>query len=88
MRKMPLVQEHDKFVVRLPDGMRDRIALAAKENGRSMNAEIITRLELSFDSIDRQSRLEETLDITRRNLDSLVKRMDAWEAKEDAEEES
>jgi hypothetical protein len=50
MRKTtPLVREHEKFVVRLPDGMRDRIAASAKENSRSMNAEIVTRLELSFD---------------------------------------
>lgn len=34
----------DKFVLRLPDGMRDQIKSAAKENGRSMNAEIIARL--------------------------------------------
>lgn len=35
-------------MLRLPDGMRDRIAEAAKANGRSMNAEIISRLETSF----------------------------------------
>lgn len=34
--------------VRLPDGMRDRIAEAAKANNRSMNAEIVARLEASF----------------------------------------
>lgn len=38
----------DQFIVRLPDGMRDRIAEAAKANGRSMNAEIVHRLEQSF----------------------------------------
>ena len=38
----------DKFMLRMPDGMRGRIAEAAKENGRSMNAEIIHRLEQSF----------------------------------------
>ena len=35
-------------MVRLPDGMRDKIAAAAKEGGRSMNAEIVQRLEQSF----------------------------------------
>ncbi|WP_304515489.1 Arc family DNA-binding protein [Achromobacter sp. ACM01] len=34
----------DKFMLRLPDGMRDQIAKDAKANGRSMNAEIIARL--------------------------------------------
>lgn len=34
----------DQFQVRLPEGMRDEIAAAAKANGRSMNAEIVARL--------------------------------------------
>ena len=38
----------DKFMLRFPDGMRDRIAEAAKANNRSMNAEIVSRLEDSF----------------------------------------
>jgi len=42
--KKPL-QPQDKYVVRLPDGLRDRIREAAAENGRSMNAEIVARLE-------------------------------------------
>lgn len=37
----------DQFGMRFPDGMRDEIAKAAKNNGRSMNAEIIARLESS-----------------------------------------
>lgn len=35
-------------MVRFPDGMRDRIAAAAKANGRSMNSEIIAALEVMF----------------------------------------
>jgi hypothetical protein len=31
----------DQFVVRMPNGLRDRIALSAKQNLRSMNAEIV-----------------------------------------------
>lgn len=30
----------DKFMLRLPDGVRDRIAASAKVSGRTMNAEI------------------------------------------------
>jgi hypothetical protein len=41
-------RESDKFVLRLPDGMRDRIKLAAEANNRSMNSEILERLETSF----------------------------------------
>lgn len=38
----------DQFVVRFPDGMRDRLKEAAATNGRSMNAEIIARLSESL----------------------------------------
>lgn len=38
----------DKFMLRLPDGMRERIKRAAEHNGRSMNAELVHRIELSF----------------------------------------
>jgi len=47
MEKKPL-QPQDKYVLRLPDGMRDRIAAAARANGRSMNAEIISTLEDTY----------------------------------------
>jgi hypothetical protein len=38
----------DQFVVRLPDGMRDQLKAEAEANQRSMNAEIVARLEESF----------------------------------------
>ncbi len=38
----------DKFVVRLPDGLRGRIFDVAASNRRSMNSEIIHRLERSI----------------------------------------
>ncbi|MCE6951689.1 Arc family DNA-binding protein [Cereibacter sphaeroides] len=41
-------QDQDKFILRLPDGMRDRIKAAADLSRRSMNAEIVARLEESF----------------------------------------
>ncbi len=45
-------QTQDRYIVRFPDGMRDQIAEAAKANNRSMNAEILARLERSFGSFD------------------------------------
>ena len=39
----------DKFILRLPDRMRDQIANAAKANNRSMNAEVVSRLQNSFE---------------------------------------
>jgi len=43
----------DKFMLRMPEGMRDRIAEAARINNRSMNAEIVHRIEESFDPMSR-----------------------------------
>lgn len=37
-------QFKDRYMLRLPDGMRDRIKAAAEANGRSMNTEIVTTL--------------------------------------------
>ncbi|OXS89933.1 hypothetical protein B7H01_19870 [Pandoraea apista] len=57
----------DQFVVRFPDGMRDRIASAAKDSGRSMNAEIVARLEKSF-----QRDTDELSPIAQEKLDRLA----------------
>lgn len=38
----------DKFMLRLPDGMRDQIRVSAEANGRSMNAEIVATLEEKY----------------------------------------
>jgi hypothetical protein len=35
----------DKFMLRLPDGMRDKIKASAELNNRSMNAEIVQVLQ-------------------------------------------
>ncbi|WP_339457458.1 Arc family DNA-binding protein [Pseudomonas sp. EA_65y_Pfl1_P120] len=55
----------DKFVVRLPDGMRSRIALEARDNARSMNSEIIYRLETTAE-------LEAALDRALKIIDQLL----------------
>ena len=47
----------EQFVVRFPDGMRDRIAEAAKVAGRSMNSEIVARLQASFSQAPQQADL-------------------------------
>jgi hypothetical protein len=46
----PTVQAGDKYIVRFPGGMREKIAESAKANNRSINAEITSRLEASFQS--------------------------------------
>ncbi|MCD5972582.1 Arc family DNA-binding protein [Pseudomonas sp. CDFA 550] len=40
--------KEEKFVVRLPTGMRTRVRKIAKANHRSMNAEIVNRIDSSL----------------------------------------
>ena len=42
------MQDKDKYMLRLPDGLRDKLKVRAKANGRSMNAEIIHLLHISL----------------------------------------
>lgn len=48
MTKKTVQQPQDKYVLRLPDGLRDRIKNYAQQHGRSMNAEIVRILEREF----------------------------------------
>lgn len=43
-----MTRDADKFIVRLPAGMRDVIKKTAAENRRSMNAEVVFQLERVF----------------------------------------
>ena len=47
-------EKQDRFIVRLPDGMRDQIKASAAKGNRSMNAEIVHALEFyfAFDDLD------------------------------------
>lgn len=62
----------DKFVIRLPDGLRDRIADQAEGNRRSMNSEIVLRLE-------RSTALEVELDHQKNLVRILAARLDELE---------
>jgi hypothetical protein len=57
-------QNQDKFIVRLPDGMRDRIKAAAERNGRSMNSEIVSTLEEKYPEPFARLTAERMLEIT------------------------
>lgn len=39
----------DKFVLRLPEGLRDQISQAVESNHRSMNGEMVARINGSLD---------------------------------------
>lgn len=74
----------EKFVVRLPDGMRDQISDIAERNHRSMNSEIIARLEQSMlngAQIQEQEQLirqlSEMLELSRRTAQDLEHRLQA-----------
>jgi hypothetical protein len=47
-----LTRDQNKFIVRMPEGLRERIKATAEENGRSMNAEIIFRLQEAYEMDD------------------------------------
>ncbi len=72
MSDQPKRQLEEKFVVRLPDGMRERIALQARENTRSMNSEIVHRLE-------KTAELEAALDRALKIIDQLLAATPAYE---------
>lgn len=41
-------RDDNKFMLRMPDGLRESIKDAAHQNNRSINSEIISRLEASL----------------------------------------
>lgn len=47
-------QQADKANVRFPDGMRDMIKREAKRNQRTMNAEIVYRLNQAYSGLETQ----------------------------------
>ncbi|WP_010323030.1 Arc family DNA-binding protein [Marinobacterium stanieri] len=54
------------FPLRMPGGMRESLEAISKENGRSLNAEIVHRLEESFDPAKAATGDEQTKLITAR----------------------
>ncbi|MER8396026.1 Arc family DNA-binding protein [Mesorhizobium sp. M0220] len=68
----------DKFVLRMPDGMRERIAIEAHRNGRSMNAEIIEVLDREFPVAPSLEEIFEQVDFLinmyKKDADDLIRR--------------
>ena len=80
MTKEPYPSEQaDKFVLRLPDSMRDCIRAAAEANSRSMNAEIVARLEASCEFRKEAQTLGERLDRTESEVRPLREAKDQGE---------
>lgn len=51
------------YNLRLPPELKERIAESAKAHNRSMNADIVARLEKSFDNDNKQAMLHEEASI-------------------------
>ncbi|QPL31947.1 Arc family DNA-binding protein [Pseudomonas fragi] len=66
-------REQDKFVLRMPDGLRPEISDAASINDRSMNSEIIFRLNRT---IELEKQLADKDKIIR-NLLNLIEKLEA-----------
>ncbi|WP_038214381.1 Arc family DNA-binding protein [Xenophilus azovorans] len=78
-------QTADKYIVRFPDGMRDRIAEAAKQSNRSMNAEVVARLQASFAAPPTAMEGEVFRDLAEARAQTIAAMADAKEARELAE---
>ena len=70
-------REQDKFVIRLPDGLRPQIAVTARSNQRSMNGEIIIRLQRSLIQDQLRDEQEKIISV-------LLKQIEELESKEAA----
>ena len=65
----------DQFMVRMPPGMRDALAAEADRSGRSMNAEIVARLDASFEeflSLEGMVAVSKRMQACVEHLDELV----------------
>src|SRR5258708_17154378 len=90
-------QELRPVMTRIPEGLRRRLERAAKWNRRSMNAEIVVRLQQSFDLPDQaqdiasavtgdlESTIESGYDKIRSEIQKLLARLEAAQSKDDGE---
>lgn len=74
MNKYPS-ERQERFIVRMPDGLRDRIKVEAEKNNRSMNSEIISTLESAY---------PEPSDVMHVHLDDIRHALDLYERETDA----
>ena len=66
----------DQFMVRLPDGMRDQLKESAAANGRSMNAEIVARIEAALSLVNDLRRIEADVEVLSASVAQYKKRID------------
>ena len=64
-------KDADQYMLRLPVGLRDRVARRATENGRSMNTEIIEAIEKHLEGVDRVTQIWETLKKYQQDIEDI-----------------
>lgn len=70
MTNLPPSRTADRIIIRLPDGMREKLRSRAEANGRSMTAEVVATLSLALGDVEAQK-----LDELREQLAMLDTRM-------------
>lgn len=58
-------------IIRIPAELKDKLDNAAKENGRTLTAELILRLEMTFEQDDQVKDLLERVDRLENVIDGL-----------------
>jgi hypothetical protein len=64
-------KDADQYMLRLPPGLRDKVAARAAENGRSMNTEIIDAIEKHLKDADRITLLWGLFEKHREDLEAI-----------------
>jgi hypothetical protein len=64
-------KDADQYMLRLPPGLRDRVARRAEENGRSMNTEIVEAIEQHLARADRVTVLWQTFEKHQENIEAI-----------------
>lgn len=73
--------KHEKFNLRMPLGMRAKLAEAGAKSGRSMNGEIVARLDESLDPSQSQAELIKTIQCLRAAVESLTIELSAFRSR-------
>ena len=73
----------DRFMIRMPQGMRDQLKRTARASNRTLNSEIIARLEASLEDrpVDGVGDLHRRMADTERRLDELHDRVSVVEGR-------
>ena len=70
-------EEEVRLTLRLPEAVRDRLVIKAKENGRSLNAEMVSRLERTIDEEDTYVNIYEYAGELEQRIEKIERKL--WE---------